>query len=229
MQTHSFFPFLLQTIIWIPTRIILFVFSNFKVVGLENLKDLKGRVIFVSNHTSELDPILLPAALPMFSRFMPIFYVSREKTFYNTTQIFKHLFYGGFFFEIWRAFQTHVGLHNFETSLQTHIKILEDGHSLFIFPEGGKTFDGTIHEAKGGAAFLAHRTNSPVVPIAISGAYKTSFFDFLFFRKNFKLSFGKPLYPEELFANKNEIVPHDYKILMNEVVMPKISELLEKN
>ncbi len=232
----AFFPWFLQNLIWIPTQILLRFFGHFKVYGIENLRGVKGGVIFVDNHISELDPILLPAAMPWFSRFLPMFYVSREKTFYNIRQILKRIFYGGFFFELWGAYQTHVGLRNYEMSLQTHIKILKSGHSLNISPEGDKSFDGAIHEFKGGAAFLSHRTGAPIVPVAITGSFKTTSGDFLARKKHFTLTFGKPIYPNELFAGlpvrertqtgKTDIQFHDYKIAMNEVVRPRIESLL---
>jgi 1-acyl-sn-glycerol-3-phosphate acyltransferase len=149
-------PWLLQNLIWIPTRFFLYFFSHLRVTGLDNLKKIRGPVIFVSNHTSELDPILLPASLPFLSRFLPIFYVSREKTFYNQKVLLKRLLYGGFFFEAWGAYQAFVGLRDYEESLKNHIKILNAGHSLMIFPEGKKSFDGQIHtsESKGGAKLI---------------------------------------------------------------------------
>src|SRR3989344_4658097 len=78
-----FITWFLQNLIWPPTRLALYLFAHFKIYGADNLNELKGGVIFVGNHMSELDPILLPAPFPWFSRFSPIFYVSREKTFYN--------------------------------------------------------------------------------------------------------------------------------------------------
>ncbi len=199
---------------------------------------LRGAVIFASNHTSELDPILLPAAMSMFSRFLPMFYVSREKNFYDSSHPLKRLFYGGLFFEFWGAYRTHVGLHDYETSLQAHLEILERGHSLSIFPEGKKSFDGIPHEGKGGAAFLSRKTNAPVVPVAISGTFKTSLLDFLLFKKHFRITFGKPIYPNELFARLHTSThgqagkeirdPHDYKVLVNKSIMPRILEMMTK-
>lgn len=223
----AFFPWFLQNLIWIPTRIFLRFFTHFKIYGRENIRNLNDGVIFVCNHTSEIDPILLPASFPWFSRFLPVFYVSREKTFYNIKQIIKRVFYGGFFFEFWGAYQTHTGLRNYEVSLKTHIKILESGHSLDIFPEGEKSFDGGIHDFKGGAAFLSRRTGAPIIPVAISGAFKTTLGDFLTRKKHFTLTFGKPIYPEELFAGKTNVEFHDYKVVMNEVVKPGIVKILK--
>ena len=224
----AIFPLVLQNLIWIPTQIILRFFGHFKVVGRENLRGLKGAVIFAGNHTSELDPILLPASFPWFSRFFPMFYVSREKTFYDTRKLLKHIFYGGLFFELWGAYETHVGLHNYEISLNPHIKILKGGHSLSIFPEGKKSFDGIPHEGKGGVAFLSHITGAPIVPVAVSGAFKTRPRDFFSFKKHLTISFGKPIYSDELFAGKSLDDPHDYKLIVNEKIMPRIAEMMVK-
>lgn len=222
----AFFPNFFQNLIWLPTQFLLRLFGHFKVLGSENLANINGSIIFVANHTSELDPILLPAAMPFLSHFLPMFYVSREKTFYNTRQILKRIFYGGKFFELWGAYQTNVGLHNYEISLKIHIDILNSGHSLLILPEGEKSSDGILHEARGGAAFLSHRTETPIVPVAISGAFKITLIDFFLFRKHLTLSFGKPIYPAELFEGRVNIKPHEYKVIMNQVIMPRVSQIL---
>src|SRR3989344_2976057 len=77
------FPLVLQTLIWIPTRLILKFFLRFKIQGLENLEGLKGPVIFAVNHSSEWDPVLVPAALPFLSSLGPTFFTSRERKFYE--------------------------------------------------------------------------------------------------------------------------------------------------
>lgn len=43
---------------------------------------------------------------------------------------------------------------------------------LVIFPEGGRYIDGHIHDFYSGFITLAKKTNRPVVPILIQGAYK---------------------------------------------------------
>ncbi len=47
--------------------------------------------------------------------------------------------------------------------------LLADGHSLLIYPEGGRSPDGWGQEFKGGAAYLSSRSGSPVVPVFIDG------------------------------------------------------------
>lgn len=199
----------LQTLIWIPTRIFFKIFYSYKVEGLENLKNLKsnnyfdnkkGGVIFAVNHSSELDPIMIPASLPFFSRLMPIFYVSREKNFYINSGVKKHI-YGGLFFRLWGAHNVFVGLNNFELALKHHIEILKSGKSLCIFPEGKKTPDGNIGRGKGGASFLAQRTNSTIVPVRIKGFHKSCLKRDFLRRKKIEVVFGKPIYPDDLFSN----------------------------
>ena len=47
--------------------------------------------------------------------------------------------------------------------------LIADGHSLLIYPEGGRSPDGWGQEFKGGAAYLSSRTGAPVVPVFIDG------------------------------------------------------------
>src|SRR3989344_5971123 len=92
-------PLVLQTAIWPATRFFFWLFLHLRVVGLENLKNLPKGVIFATNHSSELDPILVPASLPFLSKFMPMFYVSRPREFYSTSG-WRWFLYGGLFFTL---------------------------------------------------------------------------------------------------------------------------------
>ena len=74
--------------------------------------------------------------------------------------------------------------------------LLEDGWSLLIYPEGGRSPDGWGQEFKGGPAYLAARTGALVVPVFIEGSGSI-------FGKGMKrpkpgrtrVSFGHPLAP----------------------------------
>ena len=48
-------------------------------------------------------------------------------------------------------------------------ELVEDGWSLVIYPEGGRSPDGWGQEFKGGAAYVSSRTGAPVVPVFIDG------------------------------------------------------------
>jgi len=49
-------------------------------------------------------------------------------------------------------------------------RILDEGHVLFVFPEGTRSPDGALQAARDGIALLALRTGAPIVPIGISGS-----------------------------------------------------------
>ena len=144
-------PFILQTLVWIPTWFVLTLCGRFRKYGRENLKGLSRGVIFAANHGSELDPILVPASLNPFSAVMPIFYVAREREFYEKDGFSKYI-YGGFWFKLWGAYPAYMGKKDYAFSLQEHIKILNAGKSLLVFPEGEKTKNGEVGNGKGGVA-----------------------------------------------------------------------------
>jgi 1-acyl-sn-glycerol-3-phosphate acyltransferase len=193
-------PLILQTLIWPITRPMLWFFLHLKIVGMENLKDLPRGVIFASNHSSELDPIIVPASLPFCSRFMPMFYVSRPRDFYKTSG-WRQFFYGGIFFKFWGAHSAISGHKDYGLSLSSHINILRHGHSLIIYPEGQKTKTGDVmlERARGGVAFLAEKTELPIVPVYIHDVFDLSLKDFLLRRRRVSIIFGKPLYANEIF------------------------------
>jgi len=49
-------------------------------------------------------------------------------------------------------------------------RILDEGHVLFVFPEGTRSPDGALQEAQDGVAVLAIRTGAPIVPLGIAGS-----------------------------------------------------------
>ncbi|MCE9643864.1 1-acyl-sn-glycerol-3-phosphate acyltransferase [Candidatus Parcubacteria bacterium] len=195
MKLYSLVPRVLQFIAWWPTYFGFRFFYGFKVKGRKNLKGLT-QAIFACNHSSELDPIMLTAAATPFGSFAPMFYVSRGKDFYQDDYFgWRKLLYGGFFFTLWGAFRAYSGMKDYEKSLRNHIEILEDGHSLCIFPEGRKTKNGKLQEGHGGVAFLSHRTGVPIVPVRIRGTYRFSFTPLFSRRRGVTVTFGEPMVP----------------------------------
>ena len=54
-------------------------------------------------------------------------------------------------------------------SAELATELLEDGWSILIFPEGGRSPDGWGQEFRGGAAYLSVKVGVPVVPIHLAG------------------------------------------------------------
>ena len=227
VKLYFIIPLLLQKSIWIPTRLILIFFGRLEVRGLKNLKGINANVIFASNHPSELDPFLIPASLPFRSHFSPLFYATREKPFYDSCGWRRHLF-GEQFIKMWGGYKVLVGLRDYEKSLPHHIRIVRDGGSLCVFPEGGKATHGNFQPAKGGVVYLAERSNCPIVPVGFSGLCKMTVSDFFFRRQKITVHFGKIIYPKELNVEVAESAAVDGKIYKAkaEYVMERVKQLV---
>lgn len=208
-------PWILQNLIWIPTRLLLIVFGRVEIRGKANLRGLSGNAIFACNHSSEMDVFMVPGTLPMMSRFSPIFYTSREQSFYTRAK-WRQRFYGGLFFNIWGAFPVQVGLHDYHMSLAAHEEMLQAGGSLCIFPEGRTTPDGNIQQGKGGVAYLAHATGRPIIPVRISGTFRLTPADLFLRRRILSVAYGTPIYVQ---ARAGETLsPDDFKTIANSVM-----------
>ncbi len=57
-------------------------------------------------------------------------------------------------------------------SIREVIGRLNQGRATLIFPEGSRTEDGTLQPFAAGVLLLVRKTKCPVVPVAITGAYK---------------------------------------------------------
>jgi 1-acyl-sn-glycerol-3-phosphate acyltransferase len=228
MKLYFIPPLVLQKFIWIPTRFTFWFFAHLKVEGLENLDSVKGNVIFATNHASELDPFLVPTSLPFWSRFSPLFYITREKEFYSTNGWRKHLF-GGLFINSWGGYGAKVGLRDYKQSLIPHMEIIDDRGSFCVFPEGMRSPDGTIQPAKGGVAYLAEYGNVPIVPVGFSGTFRTSVSDFFLRRRHITVRFGRPINQAELLASVSRSTIVGGNVYKEEAayVMGRVRELLD--
>jgi len=228
MKIHYLAPRILQTLIWIPARLVFVLFTHIKIKGKDNLKGLGKGVIFASNHASEVDPLLIPAVLNLFSKLFPMFYVSRNKDFYDTSG-WRQKIYGGLFFALWGAYPAYSGRRNYEEALKHHIQILNKRKSIHIFPEGGKSKTGDITDrAHAGAAFLSWKSGVPIIPVFIGGTFNTTMKGFFTGKKKYSISFGKPLNPEDLFNDLNkEPTVEEYKEAVK-IVMREVRELNKK-
>ncbi len=188
-------PFLLQSVAIFFLKPFFKLFIGLKIEGAENFKKLPKGLIFASNHISYFDPGLLPVSIPFLSKHIPFFYVSRPHKSYTIHEPGEFIF-NSFLSESWGSFEFIPGKKDYAESLRNHMKIVSDGSSLCIFPEGKISKDGQINpeDARGGLGYLAFATGKPVIPVKISGSFNMTIKDFFLRRRSVSITFGKPVF-----------------------------------
>jgi 1-acyl-sn-glycerol-3-phosphate acyltransferase len=138
------------------------------IAGLENLEELDGPAIFIANHQSHLDTLIVHAALPEQIRSRIYFGAAQDRWFVRgrkktTLQPwYQSLVLGNF--PILRG--------GGRRALSYAKWLLEKRQHVFLFPEGTRATDGQIGQFKHGATLLALECGVPVVPVYLGGLQK---------------------------------------------------------
>jgi 1-acyl-sn-glycerol-3-phosphate acyltransferase len=128
------------------------------IIGAENIvKD--GPQIFISNHQGYFDIFSYTAYFPVQLRWIA------------KKELFKIPFVG------WAMRAARYVSINRQVkksairSIQEAVRLLNDGFSVVIFPEGTRSYDGKMLPFKRGSLIMINKTDAPVVPVTISGSY----------------------------------------------------------
>jgi len=132
--------------------------STLEVRGSENVSGERP-FIFVANHASHSDTILLLTAIPAKERRRTVVAAAMDSFFMDYRQAIKTVLY----FNAIPVDRLKVN----RRSAQLALELVEDDWNLVIYPEGGRTPDGQLQEFKGGAAYLAERSKASVIPTYI--------------------------------------------------------------
>lgn len=133
--------------------------------GIDRLTGLgDGPVIFAANHHSHLDTPMVLTSIPEPWRYK-VFVGAAADYFFRTrlTSAASALVMGAIPIE--RSKVT-------RRSADQAASLIEEGWSMLIFPEGGRSPDGWGQPFRGGAAYLSSRCAVPVVPLHIEGTAK---------------------------------------------------------
>jgi 1-acyl-sn-glycerol-3-phosphate acyltransferase len=159
--------------------------------GLRSAGDDGGAInaVFAANHQSHLDTPLLLSCIPEPWRHQ-LFVGAAADYFFRTrtTSALSALTIGAIPIE-----RTKVTRRSAELASQ----LIDQGWSMLIFPEGGRSPDGWGQPFRGGAAYLSLKCGVPVVPIHLEGTGRI-------LRKGrniprpaaTRLTFGEPIWPE---------------------------------
>jgi 1-acyl-sn-glycerol-3-phosphate acyltransferase len=134
--------------------------TRVRIEGAVDELPKEGPVILAANHTSNLDGVVLGSWLiPRLGR--RIHWLGKKEMF--DWPIVGYVARNGGVHPVDR------GTADIE-AFKLARRILEDGHVLFVFPEGTRSPDGSLQLAHDGLASLALRTGVPIVPIGIAGS-----------------------------------------------------------
>jgi 1-acyl-sn-glycerol-3-phosphate acyltransferase len=129
-------------------------------VTLEGIEKIQpdGSYVFASNHLSYMDTPAILANIPVQFRFLA------KRGLFQIPLLGTHLA---------RAGHIPVPRQDPRAAIKTMIlaadTIRTRGISMLVFPEGGRSRDGTLQPFKEGGAYIGIKAGAPIVPIALIG------------------------------------------------------------
>lgn len=168
-------------------KLFLKIWHRYEVRGMENIPD-SGGVLIASNHASFLDPPAVGAGC----RGRPVHFMARD-SLWNSK-------FGKWWMDAVGCIPVARGTGDMK-ALKLTIKALKEGKVVSIFPEGTRTEDGELQEAKGGIGFIIEKSGCAVVPAYIDGSYKAYPKGKKFIKPcKVTITYGKPITQEEFQA-----------------------------
>jgi long-chain acyl-CoA synthetase len=147
-----------------------------RVKGRENLRDLSGPALFVSNHITYFDHALILSALPgHFRRRLAIAQEGERLRWWRKppagTSLFKRLRWMAQYFSVVVVFNTFSlpKASGFRRSFAYAGETVDRGYSVLVFPEGIRAEAPGMNPFRGGIGLLAAQLGIPVVPVRIDG------------------------------------------------------------
>ena len=178
--------------------------------GVNNIPK-EGGVLFLSNHVSFLDPVIVGSAANR-----EIHYMARSNAF-DIPGLGKLI-------AVFNAYPVNRGAPDLG-ALRKTISLLKDGNAVLIFPEGTRSVDGTLGKARDGACFIAHRAGVPTIPVFHSGAERVLPRNSKRLRRaKLTVTFGEPL---ELTTEEFETRREMYQQMGNQI-MEAIADLRDQ-
>jgi len=177
------------------------VFAWIRVEGRDRLANVRGPVVFASNHQSHMDTPVILAALPARWRYRVATAMAKEffKAHFFPEQYGRvawatnslNYWLAALFFNAFPLPQREAGARH---TLRYIGELLGHGFSVLIFPEGHRTEAGEIDRFRPGVGMIASRLDVPVVPVRIEGLDKVLHHSWRMARPGrVRVAFGEPL------------------------------------
>ena len=130
--------------------------NSFRFAGRRNVPKT-GPALFIANHESYIDPLLVGLASPRHLAFL-----ARSNLFH------------GVFGRFLRSVNTHpVDQEGFaREGIKAMIDLLQAGWPVLVFPEGERAWDGVMQPFRPGIHLIIKKTHAPIIPCGIAGAFE---------------------------------------------------------
>ncbi len=142
---------LVRLVLTLPT----IVFYRSRAIGSENVP-ARGPVLLAPNHFSQMDHFFCGVFLRRKIRFM-----GKSQLF--GTPVLTYIYAHGGVFPVRRG-------HHDEEAFKTAYAILDQGHTMLVYAEGGRSRSRNLGEPRPGIGRIALESGVPVVPVAIHGS-----------------------------------------------------------
>ncbi|WP_411682570.1 lysophospholipid acyltransferase family protein [Clostridium thailandense] len=191
-------------------------YAYIEVTGMENLENVEKPILFICNHLSNSDGLIIDKVLK-----------DQDITFVAGAKLSKNPL-------------TSLGVYVTKTitinpntadkeAISEIVKTLRAGKNVLIFPEGTRSRTGSLIKAKKGIVLIQRLTRASVIPLGICGSEKLlpvhdkDMGQEKFYHAKVKLSIGKEL---QLPAKGVKEEKHEYEERTTNFLMKKIAELL---
>lgn len=120
----------------------------------------KGPCILVVNHVSNLDPVVVVAAVRR-----PVLHLAKHTLF---TKRFRSFF----FQRVLGQIPVNRERGGNEAAIEAALHALEQGAALAVYPEGSRSPDGRLQRGRSGLGRLALLSGAPCIPVAVDGMFE---------------------------------------------------------
>jgi 1-acyl-sn-glycerol-3-phosphate acyltransferase len=166
------------------------LFFRYRVRGRTNVP-AKGAFILAANHQSFLDPVFCGIG------------ATRALTYMARDSLFRSRIFGGLIRSV-----SAIPLSRDKADIRAMklvITRLKEGRAVCLFPEGTRCRDGRITPFKPGFGLLCRRSQAPVLPTLVDGAFECwPRHRKLFSPGPITVWIGKPISPEQVRSMTNE-------------------------
>jgi len=165
-------------------------------------EDVNENYLFVGNHRSDFDSLILIAQL------------QKPIVFFGKSEIKKMPFIGKWFTEIGCIFIDREDAKESLAAIVKGIERLKNGYSLVIFPEGGRTKEKGIRDFKPGSMKLATKSGVKIIPLTFYNTEACYELQHRFQKATVKFAIGEPIdAKKEALKNTTEIANYVHDMI----------------